>query len=238
MAAQIPAFREKHNYTSYSLLTLEELFGDEALNAAGHHQADIFESVYLENEGGKKFNVIKLPLDAQVAPIQGMLVNDFDLDGNLDLLVHGNFFEITPQYERQDGMKGLFLKFHKKGKIEVQKALKSGFYSPNDSRGLDLLSQSATGRPVELVVANKTGLRAYSANRSPAVFHPKTDDQFAILHFKNGAKQKHEFRYGEGYLTQNSRDLLYAGHLVEKIKVVNSTGKSRTIPLNLVSNVN
>ncbi|MEZ4893254.1 MAG: VCBS repeat-containing protein [Saprospiraceae bacterium] len=48
-----------------------------------------FETCWWENQGGK-FVQHKLPIPVQASPIQGIICDDFNGDGNLDILMAGN----------------------------------------------------------------------------------------------------------------------------------------------------
>ena len=53
-------------------------------------KATMLQSCYLRNDGNGKFTMIPLPLQAQVSALNGMIADDFDGDGNLDILISGN----------------------------------------------------------------------------------------------------------------------------------------------------
>ncbi len=53
-------------------------------------EANDFETMLLRNDGKWNFTLIPLPKEAQFSVINGMVADDFDGDGNLDLLMNGN----------------------------------------------------------------------------------------------------------------------------------------------------
>jgi hypothetical protein len=71
-------------------------------------EAKTFATSYMENLGDGQFKLSKLPVEAQFSPIYGILADDFDKDGNLDLLVAGNFYGTRVKYGRYDASKGSF----------------------------------------------------------------------------------------------------------------------------------
>ncbi|MCH8903830.1 MAG: VCBS repeat-containing protein [Bacteroidetes bacterium] len=89
---QIPFIKEKfENYESFGLATLYEVYGDD-LNTALHQEAKLFESCYLENKGEDGFAVIPLPTRAQFSTVFGIIPEDFDKDGHMDLIIAGNLY--------------------------------------------------------------------------------------------------------------------------------------------------
>jgi hypothetical protein len=51
-----------------------------------------------------------LPLEAQVSPVFGILADDLDEDGKIDIWLGGNFYALKPQVGRLNASKGVFLK--------------------------------------------------------------------------------------------------------------------------------
>ncbi len=60
-----------------------------------------------------------LPNEAQLSSINGMIIDDFDKDGNLDILAAGNLFDMEIVTPRNDGGVGVFLKGDGKGNFAV-----------------------------------------------------------------------------------------------------------------------
>jgi hypothetical protein len=82
-------------------------------------------SYILWNDKGK-FTWERLPADAQVAPIKKVLAEDFNGDGNLDLLLVGNdhSFDVSTGY--YDSNRGVVLLGKGKRSFEVLPSAKSG----------------------------------------------------------------------------------------------------------------
>ena len=53
-------------------------------------KANNLQSCFLRNDGDGKFTMIPFPKEAQVSVLNGMVADDFDGDGNLDVLINGN----------------------------------------------------------------------------------------------------------------------------------------------------
>ena len=57
----------------------------------------------------ESFTLIPLPKEAQFSMINGMVTEDFDGDGNLDLLVNGNDYGTDVSVGRYDALNGLLM---------------------------------------------------------------------------------------------------------------------------------
>ena len=73
-------------------------------------KANMLQSCFIQNDGAGKFTMIPLPKEAQMSTLNGMLADDFDGDGNLDVLISGNDFGTEVSVGRYDALNGLLLK--------------------------------------------------------------------------------------------------------------------------------
>ncbi|MEO9571968.1 MAG: VCBS repeat-containing protein [Polaribacter sp.] len=129
---QIPGIKNKFkNYDEFSTATLIDVYGKNNLENALHYQVKSFASIYLENKGDS-FAIHKLPVEAQFSSIQKILVNDYDKDGNLDVLIAGNLHNSEVETPRNDASYGLFLKGNGRGIFKATSVLESGFYTSGD----------------------------------------------------------------------------------------------------------
>ena len=55
-------------------------------------------------------NLQALPLEAQLSPVFGIVVDDFDGDNKKDIWLGGNFYALKPQAGRHNASKGVLLK--------------------------------------------------------------------------------------------------------------------------------
>ena len=61
------------------------------------------------SEGDEEFEIEKLPGQAQLAPIKDFLIQDFDKDNHLDILLAGNWYVSEVETPRADAGTGLLL---------------------------------------------------------------------------------------------------------------------------------
>ncbi|HKE89806.1 MAG TPA: VCBS repeat-containing protein, partial [Gemmatimonadales bacterium] len=150
-------------YAEFSRMSMAELFGAAQLQKAIHYQTDTFASLYLQNNGNGTFSASPLPNLAQIAPIRGIVATDVDGDGNLDLVVAGNLWEMEPNTPRVDAGNGLWLKGDGKGHFTPVPPVASGFLAPGHVTGLALVRTPA-GDAV-LVANNGDSLQAFAIVR-------------------------------------------------------------------------
>ena len=71
-------------------------------------------SVFINNKNGT-FTAKALPIAAQLSPMYGIAAEDFDKDGNIDILMGGNFYQSKPEAGIYDASYGILLKGDGKG---------------------------------------------------------------------------------------------------------------------------
>lgn len=141
---QMPFIEEKFpSFTQFAEANLIDIYGKSSLDEALHLEVFEFRSVMIENNGKGKFTVRPLPLEAQYAPINGIVGDDFDNDGHMDLLLAGNKYESEVETSRADSGTGLLLKGSKKGKFTVIPNWKSGFFVPGNIKTLKKVSTNS-----------------------------------------------------------------------------------------------
>lgn len=106
-----------------------------------HYEATEFRSGFFKNDAGS-FSFEPFPMEVQQSPINSILFNDFDQDGQLDLLLAGNNYMSEIETTRYDAGIGYFLKGIAKGNFQIVDPLESGFFAPKDVRGILLIGSS------------------------------------------------------------------------------------------------
>lgn len=133
---QMPAIKKKFkDYESYSRATLEDIYTKKVLDDALHYQVKSFSSVYLENNNGD-FLIRELPKLAQFSAINQIITQDYDNDGNIDVLIAGNMYNSEVETPRNDSSNGLLLLGNGKGEFTPMHTRESGFYAPGDVKDL------------------------------------------------------------------------------------------------------
>lgn len=156
LVKQIPEVKKKFiRYAAYSTATMDEVMGANALQSALQLHASTFATTYFENDGKGKFRAKALPTAAQFAPVNRILANDFDGDGQPDLLLAGNHLGMEIETGRCDASYGLFLKGDGKGNFSPVPNRISGFWAPQEVRAL-VQFRNKDKRPF-VVVGNNNG---------------------------------------------------------------------------------
>lgn len=227
MIKQIVGVRKKFNsYKSYANATITDLLPADTLKKALHLKANFFASCFVENKGNGKFAVKPLPFQAQLAPLNGMITQDVNNDGNLDVIISGNHYGneiINGQY---DAMNGLVLLGSGTGNFVAMTIQQSGFYVPGDAKGL---VQLVAGKRYTIAATqNKNTLQTFAAAAESKIVRLNPDDIFATIYLKNGEKRKEEFYYGTSFLSQSARFLII-NPSIKNIEIVNTKGEKRTL---------
>ncbi|HRH61206.1 MAG TPA: FG-GAP-like repeat-containing protein, partial [Chitinophagaceae bacterium] len=123
-------------YNEYANATIDKLFSPEQLKDAITLTANNFKSCFIKNDGNGKFTITPLPLQAQLSSVFGMLAEDVNSDGNLDVVIHGNDFGTEVSIGRYDAMNGLVLLGDGKGNFSALSILQSGIFIPGNGRAL------------------------------------------------------------------------------------------------------
>ncbi len=149
---QMPGIKRKFgNYADFSVATLEDVYTEEYLENSLHYQVKSFASVYLENRNGR-FEPHRLPNMAQLSSINQLLVEDFNKDTHLDVLIVGNLHGSEVETPRNDASNGLLLLGNGKGEFNPMTALESGFFVDGDTK--DMAKIDIKGTPYIVAVKN------------------------------------------------------------------------------------
>ncbi|HEY5823019.1 MAG TPA: VCBS repeat-containing protein, partial [Cyclobacteriaceae bacterium] len=229
MNSQSPKFRRKFSrYRQFSKTTMDQFLNADEMKDALVLEANYMQSAFIENKGNGKFELKSLPVQAQVAPVNGMIADDVNGDGNLDVILIGNDYGNEVFIGRYDALTGLVLLGDGKNNFKAVTSSKSGFYVSGDGKGLAKLS----GAKTDLFIAtqNSDSLCVFKPHREldQYVFKPEVLDTFAELVFNDGRKQRIEFTYGSGYLSQSTRKIRIPSN-VNEVNVYNSKGEVRKI---------
>jgi hypothetical protein len=133
----LPFIRERYpTYESYARQTVSDIFGADGLADAVVKRAYTFATSLARNNGDGSFTLAPLPREAQVAPVYGLLADDLDADGRLDLLLAGNFDAVKPEIGRMSAGYGLYLRGDGAGGFTPVPAVESGFFVPGQARDI------------------------------------------------------------------------------------------------------
>jgi len=162
---QMPMIKQKFvSYEGFGEANLVDIYGEKPLKEALNLKAYQFASVYLENQGVDGFKLNSLPLEAQIAPIQGIVCSDFDKDGKEDILLAGNWYVAEVETSRGDAGTGLLLKGDGKGAWESVSVLQSGFWANEDVRDLVVIKSGEFNKWI-IVANNDSGMQIFKVKK-------------------------------------------------------------------------
>lgn len=134
MTQQVPSLKKKAlKFEDYSKLTYETMFTEAQRKGAVAHKVNWLRSAVVWNDGNT-FRLEALPLEAQVAPVFGIAVEDFDGDGVKDIWLGGNFYGLKPEVGRHDSSRGVYLKGTKNKGFKYLTPAESGLFVKGEVR--------------------------------------------------------------------------------------------------------
>ena len=228
--SQSPKFRNKYaRYQDYSKVTIDQLLSPEDLRGALVLEANNLSSSFIENLGNGKFAMKALPMATQVAPITGMQITDLNSDGNADIVLVGNDYGNEVFAGRYDALTGLVLLGDGKNGFRSIPSSESGFYTPGDAKALVSLF-TPTGGELWLASQNRDSLKVFESARLPndEVISLQRDEVYGELTFADGRRQRIEFYYGSGFMSQSSR-MFRMPATARELVLYNARGISRKL---------
>jgi len=144
------------DYKSYADATMKDVFTGEELKDAGHLQANYLQTAYFESGKDGKFHEKALPLQAQYSPVYTIRIQDYDKDGNDDLLLCGNITHARLRFGKYDANYGVLLKNDGKGNFSYIPQEQSGFHLRGDVRSVVNIGNTL------LFGINQSGIKAYT----------------------------------------------------------------------------
>ena len=199
------------SYRAYGEASLEEIYGT-GLKGLRELRTRVLESRVYLNRGGR-FEGKALPGEAQMSPVFGVSMGDYDGDGSEDVFVSQNFFGTDGETGRYDGGRGLWLKGDGKGGLKSVPGQASGVRVYGEGRGTALGDYDQDGR-VDLGVGQNGGAtRLYRNRRGKVGLRVRLagpggngDGLGAVLRVGIGGKwgAAREVHGGGGYWSQDS----------------------------------
>ncbi len=206
------------SYASFARATMPQIYTSKCLAEAYRVEANTLESGILLNDGTGHFGFHPLPRIAQIAPTFGIVAEDFDADGKIDLMLAQNFFSPQPETGRMDGGLGQLLKGLGNGNFLPVPPKKSGIIVRGEARSLAALDLDNDGR-LDLAFARNDSVPEIYLNNPNASINNNKYRNLRIrlkgpkgnptgiaskinLLLPDGKNQSAEIHAGSGYLTQ------------------------------------
>ncbi len=114
------------SYESYANATITDIFDPKELSKADRLTANHMKTTLFLSNGDHIFKVMDLPEQAQYAPVQTLVVSDFNTDGNEDLILLGNSNYFKLRIGKFDANYGTLLMGNGDGTFNFIEQKKSG----------------------------------------------------------------------------------------------------------------
>ncbi len=138
---QMNSFKNLHrNYGLFAAADFDEMFGPVLINKFREIEVSEFETCWYKNLGDGDFKKMKLPVEAQFAPVFAIDAHDYNDDGNIDLVLGGNFYEVSPNIGRNDGSIGLYLESDGRKGFNPVESFDSGLVIKGQVRKINSIS--------------------------------------------------------------------------------------------------
>ena len=161
---QMPFIKDKFtDFTSFANASLEDIYGDK-LSQALHYEANMLQSIFIENNGNGTFTIKELPWVAQLSPLSGVAFVDVTGNGTKEVITVGNLYNVEVETVRYDASKGSVLQYVD-GDFVPMDVTETGFYTTGDARKVSVIDQGTkkmvvvtynNGRPEVFSVPSKT----------------------------------------------------------------------------------
>jgi hypothetical protein len=149
--------RQFRSFAQFAEASVDDIFGPERLNKVQKLQANELRSGIFMQAADGTFTFTPLPIEAQIAPIHGMVYTDLTGDGLADLFVAGNDFSPEPSTGRFDGSLGRLFQGDGHGNFSPLSPAASGLIVPGDTRSVITLPPLPGQGAPRIVTANALG---------------------------------------------------------------------------------
>lgn len=222
---QSTLFRRKFSrYKEFARITEESLFTPKELEEALKLKGNYDRTSYVENLGGGKFKFHALPLMAQIAPVNGMVVEDINGDGNLDVMMVGNDYGNEVFSGRYDAFTGLVLLGKGDGNFDPVRSFDSGFVVSGDAKSMAVIMGS-NGKPIFLSTQNRGRLLMHQATSGKVgkVYQPEPHIHTLLIGSPDGKTHRLEVNNRSGFIS-NSKSAVVLPANIQSLKGVDYKG--------------
>lgn len=157
---QIPAIKKRYlKYKNFNDQTIQDIFSADVLEKAVVSEVTHLATSIMRNNGDGSFSIAELPVEAQLSPTYAISVEDFNGDGNLDILLGGNLHRVKPQVGKYDANFGILLAGNGQGEFKAISKLETGLSIDGEVR--DFLIKEVDGQKMLFIAINNEPLQVY-----------------------------------------------------------------------------
>ena len=215
--------RQFLTYKVFAAATVDNILSEAERKKAIHVSANFMQSAVFKNLGNGKFKAIPLPYQAQWSPIYGVLADDFNNDGKVDILVNTNDYGTEVNTGQYDALNGMVLLGKSDGSFDPQTIQQSGIYVPLSGRSI--VKFIYKNSYAVAIAQNQGPLKIYKLNGQNKLVRLKPSENIAEFFMKNGSVRREEVNYGNSFLSQSSR-FIKVDRAVVRLRI---TGKNKQV---------
>ena len=227
---QTPSFKKRFlTYKEFGRADINLLLEPEERKNVLIRRAYQFNSSYIENLGNDKFSIRPLPSLAQVAPLYGMVINDFNDDGNPDVVITGNDFGTEVTNGRYDALNGLLLTGDGNGGFAPQTIRSSGLFIPGDGKAL-VQFVSVKGECLLAASQNRGPLKIFKQKKAEgSIIKLNAADRVIVYKLKSGKERREEIYFGNSFLSQSTSFIFVDRKNYLSVTVTDRNGQKRIV---------
>lgn len=206
-------------YAQFARASLDQILAAD-LPQTRSVEASTLESLLLLQRGDS-FEARPLPTEAQLAPVFGIAIGDFDGDGHVDTFLAQNFFGVHPTESSLNAGLGTWLRGDGHGQFHPMPASESGIRLMGEGRAAAACDFDHDGR-LDLAIGQHRGITSLLRNvrARPALRvtlrgtadNPQSIGAILRAEYPGGRQgPAHEVRLGSGYWAQESPTVLLSG---------------------------
>ena len=164
LADQVPSVKKQFLlHKDYSTAKFNDIFKNRAIENITQLHCNETRSCYFENTGKGSFIKHPLPVEAQFAPVNAIICDDFDNDGFKDILLAGNEYQAEVMTGRYDASYGCFLKGNRNKSFAAVPPVSSGFMVNGDVKDMSQI-RLLNGEKIIVVAVNNDTMRVFKIN--------------------------------------------------------------------------
>jgi hypothetical protein len=160
LSKQMPVIRKKYaTFADYGSATTDEVLN--GLNTKGETrlQAENLATFVALNSGNNSWEVIELPFEAQMSPMYEIFINDFNNDGQTDLLLGGNQKKAKPELGIYNASYGVMMLGNGDGTFNPLRPMESGIEIRGEIRSI--LPLKLADEEIIVIGRNNTSVLCY-----------------------------------------------------------------------------